>query len=175
MPKNIEIKARVRDAAALEAAVRAVHAGEPERIPQEDLFYACPTGWLKLRVLAGDRGQLVHYARDAGAGPRASRYAIAPTSDPAALARILSAALAPLGAVRKLRRLFLVGQTRVHLDRVEGLGDFLELEVVLRDGQPEEEGIAIARDLMRRFGVEESDLVGETYFELLHAAGAGPG
>lgn len=177
MPKNIEIKARVRDAAALEAAVRGLHPGAPQVIPQEDVFFACPEGLLKLRILAPDAGQLVHYARAAGTGPRPSRYALAPTSDPAALRRLLAGVLGERGVVRKVRRLFLVGQTRVHLDRVEGLGDFLELEVVLREGQPEAEGVAVAEGLMRALGVAPGDLLGNTYFELLrerNAAGAGP-
>lgn len=170
MPTNIEIKARVADAAALEAAVAALPASGPRVIAQEDVFFACRDGLLKLRVLAPDRGELIGYAREAGAQPRPSRYTIAPTSDPAALRIILAGALGELGVVRKVRRLYLAGQTRVHLDRVEGLGDFLELEVVLREGQAEAEGAAIAADLMRRLGVMSADLLSATYFEMLQAA-----
>ena len=63
-----------------------------------------------------------------------------------------------MGTVRKQRRLYRVGQTRVHLDRVEDLGDFVELEVVLDPGQTETEGTAIAEDLMRRFAIRASSL-----------------
>jgi adenylate cyclase class IV len=60
-----------------------------------------------------------------------------------------------------------VGQTRVHLDEVEGLGEFMELEVVLRQGQTDLEGQAIARDLMSRLGVHEEDLLEGAYMDLL--------
>jgi adenylate cyclase class IV len=60
-----------------------------------------------------------------------------------------------------------VGQTRIHLDEVEGLGTFLELEVVLKPGQPAEEGHAIAAELMRELEVVDSDLLACAYADLL--------
>ncbi len=74
------------------------------------------------------------------------------------------------GVVRKTRYLYLVGQTRVHLDDVEGLGQFMELEVVLREGQSDAEGQAIAEELMTRLGVERGDLLEGAYMDLLEAA-----
>lgn len=175
MPTNIEIKARVRDSAALEAAVARLGAHGPTVLVQEDTFFAAPRGWLKLRRLAPDRGELILYARAAGRDPRPSDYSLAPTADPAALLRILSATLPVLGVVRKTRRLYLTGQTRVHLDAVEELGSFMELEVVLREGQTAADGTAIARDLMQRLGIADADLLDRTYFELLQEkAPAGP-
>jgi adenylate cyclase class IV len=70
------------------------------------------------------------------------------------------------GVVRKTLSL-LVGQTRVHLDDVEGLGQFMELEVVMQEGQSDAEGQAIAEDLMARLGVEGSDLIEGAYMDLL--------
>ncbi|MCY1209149.1 hypothetical protein D9M72_207930 [compost metagenome] len=74
--------------------------------------------------------------------------------------------------MRKQRRLFLVGRTRVHLDRVEGLGEFLELEVVLQEGEPAEAGVAEAHALMARLGVAERQLVQGAYVDLLRAQAA---
>jgi adenylate cyclase class IV len=168
MPINIEIKARVPDPAALERAVARLGASGPEILVQEDTFFAAPRGRLKLRRLAPDRGELILYSRAEGRDPRPSDYTLAPTADPAALLRILAATLPTLGVVRKTRRLYLAGQTRIHLDEVEGLGSFMELEVVLREEQTDSDGAAIARDLMRRLGIADADLLARTYFELLH-------
>ncbi|KAK2519374.1 hypothetical protein Q9966_014000 [Columba livia] len=84
---------------------------------------------------------------------------------------VLGQALGVLGVVRKERLLFLVGQTRVHLDSVEGLGDFLELEVVLTEEQSVEDGERVACELMKELGVEEEDLISGAYLDLLLAKG----
>jgi predicted adenylyl cyclase CyaB len=174
MPTNIEIKARVHDLGQLRAVAESLADGPAEVIDQEDVFFATGEGRLKLRVFGPQRGELIHYRRPDRAGPKASHYRIAPTTDPAALREILSAVLRPDGVVKKRRWLYRVGQTRVHLDRVEGLGAFLELEVVLRPGQAESDGVAIARDLMGRLGVAEEQLVEGAYVDLLRG-GPGPG
>ena len=73
--------------------------------------------------------------------------------------------------VKKVRTLYLVGQTRIHIDRVQRLGDFLELEVMLRADQNEIEGKRIAAALLSEFGIEHQQLVGEAYFDLLARQG----
>ena len=62
-----------------------------------------------------------------------------------------------------------VGQTRIHLDSVQGFGNFVELEVVLRDGQAPEEGHQIARELMAKLNIGEGDLLEGSYADLLAA------
>jgi predicted adenylyl cyclase CyaB len=71
--------------------------------------------------------------------------------------------------VRKQRQLFLVGRTRVHLDRVESLGDFLELEVVLREGESTKAGVAEAQALMAQLGIAAGQLIQSAYVDLLRA------
>jgi adenylate cyclase class IV len=93
----------------------------------------------------------------------------APSTEPSALREALTRGLGVLGRVRKTRTLLMIGATRVHLDRVEGLGDFLELEVVLRDNQTEADGVAVAQALLGRLGVAPSQLVRGAYLDLLLA------
>jgi adenylate cyclase class IV len=122
MPCSIEIKARVPDLQRLRTAVEALSDTPAEVLDQEDVFFQAPQGRLKLRIQGDRQGELILYHREDAPGPRPSRYLIAPTSDPSALQAILTSVLGAIGVVRKRRRLYLIGQTRVHLDEVEGLG-----------------------------------------------------
>jgi predicted adenylyl cyclase CyaB len=167
MPTNIEIKALLTDRAAAEAVAALLSDEGPEIIHQEDFFFPCEGARLKLRIFSADRGELIRYERIDRAEARSSSYIIASTSDPQALLKILCATLGLTGTVRKKRTLYLIGQTRVHLDQVEGLGDFLELEVVLRPGQAESHGREIANHLMQKFRISPNQLIGAAYVELL--------
>jgi adenylate cyclase class IV len=69
--------------------------------------------------------------------------------------------------------LFLVGRTRIHLDIVENLGHFLELEVVLRENEFTEAGVREAEELMQRLGVSPSQLIDRAYVDLLAERDAG--
>jgi predicted adenylyl cyclase CyaB len=167
MPTNIEIKARVRDVAALRARAQELSDASVQVIPQEDTFFATQKGRLKLRELGPALGQLVYYERADQGGPKRSDYRIFETHDVAGLREILSLALGVRGVVKKVRSLYLVGQTRLHLDDVDGLGQFMELEVVLQPGQSEAEGMNVAMGLMAELGVEETDLLEGAYMDLL--------
>jgi predicted adenylyl cyclase CyaB len=72
--------------------------------------------------------------------------------------------------VHKRRTVYLVGRTRVHIDRVTGLGDFLELEVVLRENEDQAVGEAEAHTLMQTLGVRSIHLIEAGYADLLEAA-----
>lgn len=167
MPSNVEIKAILRDRARVEALATRLSDTGPEIIRQEDVFFCCRGARLKLRILSPDRGELIRYERSNVAEARFSHYEIARTSDPLILRAILTRTLGTAGVVRKVRTLYLVGQTRVHLDQVSGLGDFLELEVVLRASQSEAEGRAIAKTLLSSLEIDQRDLIGEAYVDLL--------
>ena len=168
MARNVEVKARLE--AGIEALlprVRALADGRETLIEQDDTFFACESGRLKLRDFGDGTGELIHYERADTEGPKLSDYVRAPTTDPAALLEALTRAQGIQGRVRKTRWLLLVGQTRVHLDRVHGLGDFLELEVVLRDGQSAADGEAIAERLMGELGIARDQRVAGAYLDLL--------
>jgi predicted adenylyl cyclase CyaB len=170
MPSNVEIKARVRDFAVLQARAEQLSDAPVQVIPQEDTFFHTQHGRLKLRQLAQDLAQLVYYEREDRDGPKRSNYQIFETRDADALRTTLAMALGVRGVVKKTRYLYLIGQTRLHLDDVEGLGRFMELEVVLRAGQLEAEGVAIADELMSKLGVHHEDLLEGAYMDLLESS-----
>ncbi len=167
MARNVEIKARVFDMVTLRQRVEAIADSGPEFISQDDTFFACAQGRLKLRAFADGRGELIAYERPDTAGPKTSSYFITPVPDPDSLRETLSRALSLAGRVIKRRTLFLVGATRIHLDEVEGLGDHLELEVVLRDDQSSADGDAVARKLLAQLGIAPEHLIAGAYVDLL--------
>jgi predicted adenylyl cyclase CyaB len=112
-------------------------------------------------------GELIFYRRTDEHGPNESYYVRSPTAAPDTLRKTLALAYGEVGRVRKRRTLFLVGRTRIHLDIVEGLGHFLELEVVLRDGESTQAGVREAEELMQRLNVEPSQLIDRAYVDLL--------
>lgn len=169
MAANIEIKARVDDFEILKTRAESISDKPLEVILQEDIFFNTEKGRLKLRILAPERGELIYYERPDRDGPKRSEYHLAKTNDPENLKTALSLALGIRGVVKKTRYLYMTGQTRIHLDEVEGLGQFMELEVVMREDQNDAEGQVIAEDLMRRLGVREDALLEGAYMDLLES------
>ncbi len=167
MATNIEIKARVDDIDGIRRLAEGLSDGPVEIIPQEDIFFHTSQGRLKLRILSPDSGQLIYYERADQTGPKRSDYQIADTSEPGRLREVLGLALETRGVVRKRRWLYWSGNTRIHLDEVEGLGSFMELEVMLQAGQNAEEGQRIAAKLMADLGISSGDLVEGAYIDLL--------
>ncbi len=167
MPSNIEIKARARDFVGLRSRAEALADTPVEVITQEDTFFSVQRGRLKLRERHPAPAQLIYYERANQGGPKRSDYQIFETLDAESLKLTLSKALGVRGVVRKTRYLYLIGQTRLHLDDVQNLGQFMELEVVLRPNQPDADGQAIAEDLMSKLGIQPSDLLEGAYMDLL--------
>jgi predicted adenylyl cyclase CyaB len=167
MARNIEIKARVGDLAAIRARVHTLGYRGEEHLTQCDTFFQVARGRLKLREFGDGSGELIFYERADQTGAKLSRYERLPCADPELMRRVLSAALGVKGRVKKQRHLLLVGNTRVHLDEVEGLGSFVELEVVLGDVEPASAGEKVAAELMRALGIESSSLVSGAYLDLL--------
>jgi len=170
MARNIEIKARLREPDGIRTRLEALGASGPEHLSHTDTFFTVPAGRLKLRDFGDGTGELIAYQRADMAGPKLSSYHRTPTATPSALLDVLTRALGTRGVVRKQRVVYLVGQTRVHLDEVEGLGSFVELEVVLREDQSIADGDAVAADLLRQLRVDAEDLVTHAYIDLLKGA-----
>ncbi|XP_048578530.1 uncharacterized protein LOC116610603 [Nematostella vectensis] len=169
MPKNVEIKAKIRDLDSIRAKAKELSGEDGTLIEQEDTFFKSPKGRLKLRKLIDRPSQLIYYERPDKDGPKLSDYHIACTETPDDLRIVLEHSLGIKGIVKKRRYLYMVGQTRVHIDSVEGLGDFMELEVVLEENQTVEYGQQIANDLQEKLGVLNEDLLTGAYMDLILA------
>jgi adenylate cyclase class IV len=168
MPSNIEIKAKAANWTRQLAVARAL-ADKAEDLIQEDTFFNCPDGRLKLRELKGGESYLIFYLRSDMKGPKNSVYYPSPVKDPGSMKALLGAAFGLGKTVKKKRHLFLAGATRIHFDDVEGLGRFIELEVCMKDGQSLAEGEALAGAFMERLAIAEADLLESAYADMLAA------
>jgi adenylate cyclase class IV len=177
MAANIEVKARVREWEKLRTAAARLAETPAAELDQVDTFFIVPAGRLKLRQLAPHHGELIFYQRPDQPGPKLSNYTLTITDRPESLRDTLAQALGVCGEVRKRRLAFLSsrfgGQTRIHLDEVKGLGNFMELEVVLQPGQSPEDGERIAAEFRAALDIREEDLIDCAYVDLIttHSGG----
>lgn len=174
MNRNVEIKAAIPSVEELLPRASAIADRGPFEIIQDDTFFVCAGGRLKLRMFNPTEGELIFYRRPDQQGPKESCYLRSPTTAPETLRESLSLAYGQAGRVQKHRTLFLVGRTRVHLDRVVGLGDFLEIEVVLNESEPSETGVREAHEILAKLGIEDSQLIEGAYLDLLNRVSPGP-
>lgn len=165
--RNIEIKARIKDFEALERTASGL-AGQVPRssLRQVDTYFHSPVGRLKLRERDGC-SELIFYRRADAAHPKRSCYHLLKVRSPSAAKRFLKAALGVKSTVTKHRIVYLYRNVRIHLDRVEGLGAFIELEAVVTGGTSSKECELLVRDLMRAFYISDKDLVSGSYSDLL--------
>jgi len=169
MNRNVEIKARVSDVDKLLAKAKELSNSTGTVLNQEDTFFIVPHGRLKLRQIQekSSESELIFYDRADQAGPKLSSLVKTHVTDPQSMKAALSNALGVKGTVCKTRILHIVGQTRIHIDKVEGLGDFMELEVMLESEQEIHDGDIIAKDLMKKLDVADDDLLTGAYMDML--------
>ena len=174
--RNVELKTRDADPEATLRRALALGASDEGVLRQRDTYFARARGRLKLREQEPGGAQLISYRRADGAQARTSAYRIADVADPAALREALDASLGTRVVVDKRRHLLLYENVRIHLDDVEGLGAFVELEAVAApdsDLTREHELVARLRDelaLGDPVAVSYSDLLLDRPEALLAAA-----
>lgn len=177
MAANIEVKARAQNWEKLHSLAKQVSDAEGTLIEQVDTFFIVPAGRLKLRQLGPDHGELIFYQRPDEAGPKLSEYTITETTCPDSLRDTLAQALGVSGEVRKKRWYFISsrygGHTRIHLDEVKGLGQYMELEVVLQPGQMPEDGERIAAEFRAALDIRDEDLIDCAYVDLITSHSGG--
>lgn len=167
--RNVELKARDPDPAlSLERAL-ALGAEDQGEIRQRDTYFARARGRLKLREQEPGDDELIQYSREDSTDARTSSYRRVPTEEAEALREALDGAYGTLVTVTKRRRLLLWEGVRIHLDEVEGLGSYLELEAVAEpDSDLTAERERVER-LRAELGIDDDSLVPTSYSDLLDA------
>lgn len=164
---NIEFKARLVDfdrAVAIARRCADIHLGAERQI---DTYFVAARGRLKLREIEGRGAWLIGYERSNDDGTRGSDYRLVEIADPANLRATLSTALGVLVTVRKVREIYLDRNVRIHLDRVEGLGEFLEFEAVLTGAHEDVEGRRRVDALRDAFAAVLGEPIATSYSDLL--------
>jgi len=167
MANNIEIKAKLKNISETKELARKLTNSNGELIVQRDIFFQCDTGRLKLREFADGSGELISYHREDTSEATPSEYIIYRTDSAEILRLTLSRTLKVRGEVKKTRHLYMIGRTRIHIDEVEGLGEYFEIEVVLEDGEDRTSATQEAIGLMAQMKVSEADLVRVAYIDLI--------
>jgi adenylate cyclase len=170
---NVETKARCPDGSAVADTLAAAGARFEGRLHQTDTYFKVEGMRLKLREyehrLVGGRNEagaeLIRYSRPDSTGARVSEYVRTPVDDPPARRDELAQRHGIQGVVRKQRDLWLLGSTRIHLDRVEGLGDFVELETVV-EGAPGQTDHDEHEGLIELLGIRPEDTLAGSYVDL---------
>ena len=169
--RNVELKARYPDLDTGQSTALRLGSVHQDTLRQRDTYFPVVTGRLKLREIRSatgdDSSELIWYARSNDSSARTSCFHVVAVSDPGDVIEVLAAATGIPVIVSKTRELFLWHNVRIHLDDVEGLGKFLEFEAVLAADQDESEGYDQLRTLEREFGILASDIIGQSYADLL--------
>jgi homotetrameric cytidine deaminase len=165
--RNIEVKALDPDPERSLAVCRELGADDRGVLVQRDTYFKVSSGRLKLREEEGARATLVQYDRPDAARARLSAYRLVPVDDADALKAALGASLGTLVVVDKRRHLLVHGAVRIHLDQVEGLGTFVELEgVAAPESDLSDERTQVER-LMDALGIDESRILQDSYSDRL--------
>jgi adenylate cyclase, class 2 len=165
--RNLELKARGVDPEQSLDACKRLRAEDRGTLLQKDTYFDVPKGRLKLRR-EGHAAHLIAYERLDLPGQRESRYRIVEIEDSPGLKEALASALGITAVVNKERRLFLYESVRIHLDRVDGLGHFIELEGVAAPGELDLSRLEhLLTELRGSLGIDETDLIGESYCDLI--------
>ncbi|RKU18087.1 hypothetical protein C6500_13780 [Candidatus Poribacteria bacterium] len=184
MAKNLEFKGQFQSLDGLYPKLADLNATRHETVHQIDTyFYVGSSGQqsvasivkkseaceprLKLREAKGwSEGWLIYYERPNQDGSRYSQYQLCEIADPGSLKGLLTVALGVKTIVKKQREVWMFNHTRIHLDTVADLGQFVELETVFR-GQTEAEAIREHQHVKAVLHLDAVDPIAVSYSDLI--------
>lgn len=134
---------------------------------QRDTYFHVPTGRLKLRQ-GNIENALIRYQRPDQAGPKTSEVTLCPIPKGAPLESILDEVLGTKVVVDKQREIYFIGNVKFHIDRVEGLGGFVEIEAIDDGGHCSlDELQAQCGYYLNAFGIQADDLLSDSYSDMI--------
>ena len=164
---NIEIKARSENFAKIRQFLKSKKADYKGKDHQIDTYFKVNFGRLKLRE-GNIENYLIHYQRDNKEGPKQSNVTLFKSPFDPTLKEVLTKSLGILVVVDKQREIYFIDNVKFHLDEVEGLGTFVEIEAIDRDSSiGKDKLLEQCKKYMKLFGIKEKDLIAYSYSDLL--------
>ena len=163
--QSVEWKAEIRDPSIVRALVRRMGAVHASTLAQLDTYYRVIDGTLLKREIKGEAPEYIHYLRPSGVRPRHTRFTL--YSEEQAAERFGSRPLPVWVVIEKQREVWLLDQLRIHLDDVQNLGRFVELEALVTPNQSISECEANIARLRTALGPFVSEPVAKGYADLM--------
>lgn len=168
---NVEVKAKTDRPEEIRALLRRENAEYVGRDRQVDTYFRVATGRLKLRE-GRIENALIYYRRDDARGPKRSDVILYHPEPGSALKTILTEALGIDVVVDKTRDIYFIGNVKFHVDEVTGLGTFVEIEAVDREGTVDAEALRRqCETYVDLLGVQEEELLSRSYSDMLRSEG----
>lgn len=165
--QNIEIKARCQDSDLIRGILKDKNARFIGVDSQTDVYFKTNHGRLKLRK-GNIENCLIFYDRENKKGPKHSKVILFNTPKDSLLESILRNAYGVLVEVKKKREIYFIDNVKFHIDEVEFLGNFVEIEAIDKDGSIGKEKLMLqCREYMNLFKIQEKDLIQISYSDLL--------
>lgn len=165
MRKNLELKAAIpnfQEACDRAEKLGAAYVGV---ILQKDTYFNVKHGRMKLREVVGSSAELIYYDRCDETTSRVSTFDIYRSDHPEKLLEVLNAGLGIRAVVEKERALYKLGEIRIHLDRVKGIGTFVEFEIPIREHA--EEATHSMRNLVSAFQIDTGVCFNGSYVDMI--------
>jgi len=166
---NVEIKAYYSDLARAQQILIQNNAIYQGAVNQVDTYFNCSNGRLKLRE-ADDEVRLIHYQREDYKGPKQSVVTFYQPVDRSGLKEILTRSLGILVVVSKQREVYWIDNIKFHLDRVDQLGNFVEIEAIDYEGTIGFDTLnQQCETYLNALNIQEAQLIRNSYSDLLLA------
>lgn len=166
--RNLEAKFKLNDFEQAQGRAEAIGYRFKATLTQRDTFFRVAAGKLKLREEQSG-ARLIYYGREESRHLKLSTYEIVAIAEPEKFRLMMTQALGTIATVNKSRILMMRDNVRLHLDRVEGLGEYGEIEAVLADTDDVEHSRPAVDEILSTLGIERDNLIEKSYFEMLLA------
>lgn len=164
---NIEFKARSNKIDLLEAQLQQHNPRFIGEDHQVDTYFNVSAGRLKLRE-GNIENALIHYEREDFAGAKSSHVLLYHHQPDKTLKNILLKTLGVKAVVDKRRKIYFIENVKFHFDSVEGLGTFVEVEAIDREGNIGKENLQAQCDKYAAlFGITTDDFCSVSYSDMI--------